>query len=319
MKILTVPQKLEKPCCVALGFFDGTHLGHQKILTAMRRYAEENSLTPCVFTFAQSPCALLGKDESRALQSFSQRLGGIEEFGGARLCFAVDFLRYKDIAAEDFVNSLLLDTLNVRAAFCGFNFRFGKNALGDTSTLEKCLSERGAKLFVTEPVCKNGETVSSSRIRRLIGGGKIMEANAMLAHPFSIEGEIIHGRQNGRTVGIPTINQTIPADFVVPKLGAYASFAVVGGRRYKAVTNIGVRPTVQRGSAVNCETHILEDVEGELYGENVRTELLWFEREERRFEDLSALSEQIHRDIAHIDELNIYNLYINGEYKNGCP
>ncbi len=322
MKIYYETKKINTPSCAALGFFDGTHTGHRTLLSAMRIYAAEHGLTPCVFTFSKSPCAILGKNESRSLQTLSQRLSGIEEFSGAEMCFAVDFLKYREMEARDFVSDILVNTLNVRAVFCGFNFRFGRNAAGDTSLLKNMLEPMGIEVFVIEPVCSEGETISSSRIRRMIEQGKMLGANSMLAHPFSITGEVVHGKQNGRTVGIPTINQQLPEGFVVPKRGAYASFAVVGGRRLRAVTNVGVRPTVQCVISeepddilipnINCETHILEKISGELYGEDIRTELLWFEREERKFPDLNTLAQQIQKDIKHIGDLDIYNKYLNG-------
>ncbi len=308
---------LDTPCCVALGFFDGVHIGHRRLLSALNSYSEKNGLSSCVFTFAQSPCAALGKTASRSLQTYEARLSSIEEFSGADFCFAVDFLKYKDVPAEKFVREVLLKKLGVRAAFCGFNFRFGKKAEGDTAVLGNILAQNGAALFVTEPVCTEGETVSSSRIRNMIADGNIFSANAMLAHPFSVEGTVSHGKQNGRKVGIPTVNQTLPDGFVVPRFGVYASFAHIGGKTYRSITNIGVRPTVS-GEGVNCETHILEPVGEDLYGREVRTELLWFERDERKFDDLDALAEQIRRDIKSINSRNIYDLYISGAYRNGC-
>ena len=308
MQIINDIHKLNEPCCVALGFFDGTHTGHRRLLLSMKEHAERNGLLPCVFTFSASPCAALGKAESRALQTFDQRIEGIKAYSGAKLCFAVDFVKYREITAKDFIDDILIDKLGAKAVFCGFNFRFGKNAAGDTALLRERCARYGAEVFVTDPVCSGGETVSSSRIRRLIAGGKVFEANSLLAKPFSIGGVVVHGKENGRTVGIPTLNQPLPEGFVVPRFGAYASFAVIEGKRYRAVTNIGVRPTVS-GQGVNCETHILEPIDGELYGKEVLTELLWFERDERKFADLGELAAQIHRDIDHINELKIYEMY----------
>ncbi|MBQ1389685.1 MAG: bifunctional riboflavin kinase/FAD synthetase [Clostridia bacterium] len=310
MKIYYETIKQDAPCCVALGFFDGVHTGHRALLGAMNSYATSHDLNSCVFTFSHSPCALLGKKESRALQTLPQRLSDIEEFSGAQCCYAVDFWKYREMSAENFVFDILVKTLNVRAVFCGFNFRFGKGASGDTSTLKNMLTPLGIEVFVIAPVCSSGETVSSSRIRRLIENGEMMSANSMLAHPFCISGEVVHGKQNGRTVGIPTINQSLPEGFVIPKMGAYASFAVISKTRIRAVTNIGLRPTISSNNTINCETHLLDDFSGDLYGEDISTELLWFEREERKFDDLNALAKQIRFDINHITELNIYERYL---------
>ena len=297
----------ETPCCVALGFFDGMHTGHRRLMLSMKKYAAENDLLPCVFTFSDSPCALLGKAESRALQTFKQRIAAVEEFSGAEKCFAVDFEKYRDVAAVEFVEDILIGKLNARAVFCGFNFRFGKNAQGSTELLSDICKRHGVSAFVIEPVCADGETVSSTKLRRLIREGKVAAANELLAHPLCIDGEIIHGRENGRKVGIPTVNQDLPEDFIVPRFGVYASRVTVDGKKYRSITNIGTRPTVN-GSGVNCETHILEEIGGELYGKSVSTELLGFVRDERRFDSLEQLAEQIKLDIA----------YINRGLENGC-
>ena len=303
--------KQNEPCCAALGFFDGVHTGHQRLMRSMYEYAAANALAPCVFTFAESPCAMLGKSESSALQTFCQRIAAIEEISRAEKCFAVDFVKYKDVTPEDFIENILIEELNVKAVFCGFNFHFGKNAGGDPAVLEHLCAKHDVRAFVTERVSADGETVSSTRLRRLIREGKISEANRLLAHPFCIDGAVVHGKENGRTVGIPTINQRLPDGFVVPRFGVYASLVSVGGAKHRAITNVGVRPTVN-GSGVTVETHILDKTEGELYGETVKTELLWFERDERKFADLNDLAAQIHRDIAHISELNIYDMYKDG-------
>ncbi len=296
----------EKPCCIALGFFDGMHTGHQRLMLSMKEYARENSLCPCVFTFSDSPCAMLGKSESRALQTFEQRIDTISEYSGAEKCFAVDFMKYKDVTAAEFAEDILIGKLNARAVFCGFNFHFGKNAEGNTAILSELCKKHGVSAFITDPVCSDGETVSSTRVRRLIREGRIAAANELLARPFRIEGVIMHGRKNGRKMGIPTVNQAIPDDFIVPRFGVYASHVNVDGTKYRSITNIGTRPTVN-GNSINCETHILDKFSGELYGKNVCTELLWFERDERRFNDLSQLAEQIRCDIENISKLDVYN------------
>lgn len=311
MQIFTDICKQDKPCCAALGFFDGVHIGHTRLLRSMKEYAAENGLLSAVFTFSDSPAAALGKTEkSRSLMTLKSRLSEFEAMG-IDMCFAVDFLKYREVSAEDFVNDILLDTLNTRAVFCGYNYRFGKFAAGSCALLDDICTKRGAAVYVTAPVCRKGDTVSSTRIRALIETGKMHRANTLLGRPFFIEGDVLHGLQNGRTVGIPTLNQAIPEHFVKPRFGVYASFAVIDGKRFRAVTNIGVRPTVS-GTNINCETHILDDIDGELYGKNIRTELLWFERDERKFPDLTALAQQISRDIEHINKLKIYESYKNG-------
>lgn len=316
MQIFTDICKQNKPCCAALGFFDGVHIGHTRLLLSMKEYAAENGFLSAVFTFSSSPAAALGKTaEIRSLMTLESKLAQLEAMD-IDMCFAVDFMKYREVTAEDFVNDILLDTLNVRAAFCGYNYRFGKFAAGSCALLDDICKERGAKVYVTAPVCRKGDTVSSTRIRDLIELGKMHRANTLLGRPFFIEGRVLHGQQNGRTVGIPTVNQSIPEQFVKPRFGVYASFCVIDGKRFRAVTNIGTRPTVS-GTNINCETHILDDINGDLYGKNVRTELLWFERDERKFPDLTALAKQISLDIEHINKMKIYESYKNGGISYG--
>ena len=279
----------------------------------MLNTAKEKNISSAVFTFAQSPSVALGKSESRILMKYDDKISAFDRMKIDK-CFAPNFLDLRDISAEDFAENILIKTLNAKAIFCGYNYRFGKFASGGCGLLSEICEKNGVDFFVVSPVCYDGTAVSSSRIRNLIEQGKLYSANALLKYPFSISGEIIHGKQNGRTVGIPTINQSIPDYFVTPRFGAYASFAILNGVRYNAVTNIGIRPTVL-GEGVNCETHILDNFSGELYGKKIRTQLLWFERDERKFQNLNELAQQISRDISHIEELKIYEKYRNGEYK----
>lgn len=315
MQIETELSQQLEPCCIALGFFDGVHMGHRRIIDSMKEYAAEKHILSAVFTFSSSPAAALGKASSRSLMTADDKTAAFAAMNIDK-CFIPDFYAYKNISADDFVEKILIKQLNAKALFCGYNYRFGKFAAGSCALLAEICEKYGVEVFVSAPVCSGDSTVSSSRIRDLIESGKMLEANSLMQSPFTISGAVAHGLENGRTVGIPTINQAIPEGFVVPRFGAYASFAVVDGVRYDSVTNIGTRPTVS-GHGVNCETHILENFSGELYGRDVRTQLLWFERDEKKFGSLKELAKQISHDIEHINNLKIYELYKSGEYLNG--
>ncbi len=316
MQIIKEIHKQHQPCCIALGFFDGVHMGHRRLINSMTAHASENGLSSAVFTFSSSPAAALGKSSARTLMTIESKLSCFDSLSVDK-CFLMNFTDFRDVSAETFVNDILIDTLCAKAVFCGYNYRFGKFASGSCGLLSELCESKGVEVFVTAPVCADGDTVSSTRIRNLIENGKMREANTLLTAPFSISGTIAHGLQNGRKVGIPTINQYLPENYVKPRFGVYASFAVIDGKRYRSITNIGVRPTVS-GHGINCESHILDDFDGDIYGKNVRTELLWFERDERKFPDLAELAKQIHRDIAHINQLKIYEIYNNGVLENGC-
>ena len=307
MEILNSVKKQNKPLCIALGCFDGLHIGHRKIITSMCRYAEENDLTSAVFTFTEPPASVLGRSPFRMMLTQSDKLCVLESLG-VDVCFSIDFLTVRNITAQDFIDRILIDTLNTKAVFCGFNYRFGKTAQGDSSLLRTECEQKNMGVVVCEPVCYGDKTVSSSRIRDLIENGEIRIANKLLCMPFSVESVITEGRHNGRTVGIPTINQSLPNHFVTPRKGVYASFVIIDGKRYESITNIGTRPTVG-GDTLNIETHILNDYHDCIYGKTVRTQLLEFVRDEQKFDDLQKLSVQIKKDIAYIYDNGIYNQY----------
>ena len=307
MQIYDKLEKQNKPSCIALGCFDGIHIGHQKIIGDMCRYASEHSLSASVFTFPASPAALLGGYPRRALMSQKDKMAVLEKLG-VENCYSIDFFKIRNITAEEYVKKILTELLNAKAVFCGYNYRFGKNAGGDCEYLKYLCGEPGIEVYVTSPVCYGEDSVSSSRIRSLIENGEIAAANRLLGKPFSLEQTIVEGLHNGRTVGVPTINQNIPSEFVTPKYGVYASFVCIDGKRYNSITNVGIRPTVN-GSRKNVETHILGNYFGELYGKTVRTELLYFVREERKFNSLAELSKQIKRDIDFVNDRSIYRKY----------
>ena len=306
MQIYNTIQRIS-PCCAALGCFDGIHIGHQRIINSMCSYAKENALDSAVFTFDVSPAALLGKTPRRSLLSHDDKMNILRD-SGVEHCFSVDFSSVRNIAPEDFVKAVLIDKIGVKAVFCGFNYHFGRNAEGTSDILTELCRKHGIKAFVSSPVCYGDKAVSSGRIRDLIEQGDILTANRLLGKPFSVEQVITEGRHNGRTVGIPTINQNLPEGFVTPRFGVYASFVYIDGRRYESITNVGVRPTVG-GVNKNIETHILGRFYGEMYGKRVRTQLLDFVRDEKKFDSLEELSDQIKADIAHIKESSVYNKY----------
>lgn len=302
--------KQSSPSCVAVGCFDGIHIGHRKIISDMCRYAVENNLTSSVFTFSNSPSAVLGGMPAKAIISQNDKLNILDSIG-VQNCFSLEFQKVMNISPEKYISDILVDRLNVKAVFCGFNYRFGKKALGDCILLKDVCSRYTVKVFVTSPVCCGEEVVSSSRIRRLIENGDIVSANKLLDRHFAVEGKIVEGMHNGRTIGIPTVNQLPAFGFVTPKNGVYASVAHLDGKSYNAVTNIGTRPTVN-GTFTNIETHLLNAHIDEAYGKMLRTELLYFVRPERSFNNLTELSDQIHKDIEYISLHRIFEKYQGG-------
>ena len=259
---------------VALGDFDGMHLAHKTVVTG----ADDVTIY-CVNN------------------RFSLLQRSIFERHYPNAVFA-DFTKLKNMSAEDFINNILIDELGAEMLLCGFNFRFGKNAMWSALDLRNYLEGRDIWVRILEQLDFKGEPISSSRIRAFIKEGKIEDANEMLGYNFTYESEVIKGDSRGRTIGFPTINQKLPLGFTVPKYGVYESRAEINGKLYKALTNIGIRPSFKLEEPVS-ETHIL-DYEGDLYNEIIRIELIRYIREEKEFSSLSGLKEQLENDKSSI-------------------
>jgi riboflavin kinase/FMN adenylyltransferase len=276
---------------VALGLFDGLHPGHEAVILSAVREAHKRGGTPCVFTFSIGGAGPLAKSRGDLMSPalFLERLERL----GAACVIRPDFEAFRDLSPEVFVREIVRDRLGAAMISCGENFRFGKAAAGDTSVLRRLCGDSPA-VEVLPLVTFDGTPVSSSAIRAAIRAGDMQRAQNLLGRRFTIDFEVVHGRQLGRTLGAPTINQPFPQGFVEPKYGVYATLATIQGRKHVAVTNVGLRPTVG-SDRVLAETYI-HDFSGDLYGQSVNVSFLRFIRPERKFDGIDALKEQIARD-----------------------
>ena len=278
----------------ALGFFDGVHIGHRRLLDRAAEIAASRSLIPSVFTFSDD--ALSFKPDAARLTDFSEkvelfRLAGIERV------YAADFPDLSGLSPERFVSEILVGQLNVSVAVCGFDFRFGAGAAGDSDALVRLMRDLGRDAEVIAPTVLDGTVVSSSAIRAALSEGDVALAEQMLGRPFSLSGRVEHGRGYGHTEGIPTVNLPVAPHLAVPRRGVYRSRAVIDGAGYPAVSNVGTRPTFG-GTGVNCESYLLDYHGSDLYGRAVRVELLGFLRDERKFDTPEDLYRQIALDIS---------------------
>ena len=276
---------------VALGVFDGVHLGHRRVLAGT---LGAQGLTSAVLSFGDGAAALKANAVRLCSAAYTASLLtaiGVEEW------FQADFEAFRHLSPEAFVRDVLCGQLGAKRVCCGFNFRFGKGGVGTVDTLRTLCAQYGVELVVATELSDNGGTVSSDRIRRLIEAGEIETATRLLGHPFVIDTPVIHGQALGRTLGTPTANQTLPEGFVMPRFGVYMSTAVIGGKSYYGVTNIGVRPTVG-GSVPRAETWF-EGFDGDLYDQPLRVVLTRFLREEKRFASVEELKAQIVADCEH--------------------
>lgn len=287
----------KKPCAIALGFFDGVHIAHRKIITNTVNYAKENNLCPIVLSFDASPLEILAPDKIRYLTTKEEKAQLISSLGAA-----AEFLplssRLLSMEPEDFIEKILVDRYNIKYACCGYNYRFGKSGRGDTRMLSAAGNCYGFKTEVCDNEIVRGESVSSSRIRDLIANGNICEANELLGRSFSVTGIVCEGKHLGRRLGFPTANVFLDDMTVIPKKGVYKTTVTVDGESCSAITNTGINPTVG-GEKLRTETYI-PGFEGNLYGKEIKIEFLDFIRTEKRFDSVKELVLQIEKDLERL-------------------
>ena len=278
-----------KRTSIALGCFDGVHLGHAAVIQAACN-CQEKVLDSCVFSFDDE---MPYKQNGKRLLSLEDKCECMTRLGVNHL-IVPPFESVRHLSPEEFFKNILLDRLDAHCLVCGENFRFGKGASGHTGTLQLLCEQYGVTCRVVPPVNFEGTMISSSRIKAALQDGEAQRAAHMLGRLFSYRLEVVHGRQLGRQLGTPTINQYFPDHFLIPRYGVYASVTEIGDRRYSSVTNIGVKPTVGWHQPLS-ETWI-PDFSGDLYGQLVRVSLVSFMRDECKFDSIEILKQAILQD-----------------------
>ena len=275
-------------CVVALGFFDGVHLAHRRLIAHAEQIARAKGLRLAVFTFAAEAEGY--KYTEGRLYSTEEKLSLLASLG-VELTVLADFSSLRDLSPEAFALDVLVKTLGAHIAVAGYNFRFGKGASGDAHTLLALMRASGGDAVIEAECTQGGEAVSSTRIRRLLAQGKTEEADRLLVTPYFLEGTVESGRGMGRTWGIPTVNLPLPKGRTFLCEGVYRSAILIRNEVYHAVTNVGRCPTFG-AREVHAETHVL-DCDLSLYGEKVRIYLLGYLREEKVFSGVEELKTQI--------------------------
>ena len=277
---------------VCVGKFDGLHRGH-RLLIDKTREEETRGLVSVALTFKTSPRRFLDQDRFNIVDN--RERGMLFERTGISCLLQWEFNeKVARMEPEAFLRQLVHD-LSMRTLVVGEDFHFGYRGAGDVETLKQLAPELGFRPLIIPKLKEGGEDISSSRIRRLITGGQIEEANFLLGYDFFCYGEIVHGRKIGRTIGIPTINLSPPEDKLLPRYGVYVTRVVMGTKSYWGMTNVGVKPTIEGRRAPGIETYLM-DFEGDIYGREARIDFLHFVRDEKKFEDIKALKLQIGRD-----------------------
>jgi len=287
---------------LALGNFDGLHRGHRKILDRVKRVAGEHAATAVVMTFDPHPPRIVRPDKAPPLlMTKAQKLEAIAAAGiqGAAIVrFTLELSRWDP---ETFVRAVLVDWLRVAEVWVGANFLFGHDRAGNFSMLRALGGRYGFRAEKIDPVRYKDFVVSSTRVRRLVSEGRVDEAGALLGHQYYLDGTVRPGDRRGRAIGFPTANLCTENELLPPN-GVYATTAMVDEIVYPSVTNVGTRPTVDPSGRTTVETHIF-GFDRDLYGASARIGFVQRLRDERRFDSLDLLREQIAVDCRHASAL----------------
>jgi riboflavin kinase / FMN adenylyltransferase len=293
---------------VAIGTFDGVHLGHQAVIRRALELAAERRLAAMTLTFEPQPIAVLRPELKPAVLTPIGLKGQLIERLGVDELLIVPFTKaFSRIRAERFAEMLVSAPVGAEAVVVGENFRFGHGGAGTVEYMGQFGRSRGLHVesppTVTSP---DGKPISSTRIRRLVATGQVAEVVPLLARPHSVEGVVVPGEQRGRGMGIPTANLEVPADIALPSRGVYAGRAVLDSGRSPAAINIGVAPTFtsdEPRATLRIEAFLLDHDGSDIYGRTMRIEFLERLRDERRFDSPQALVEQITQDIERTREI----------------
>jgi riboflavin kinase / FMN adenylyltransferase len=284
----------EKPNYIALGSFDGLHLGHLSLLKKIIELAKENNGLSMVFTYKNHPKTLVDPENvPKLIMDTETKLDCLKEESIDRVVLKEFTKEFMKIPPEEFIE-ILCGNYNIKGIVVGFNFRFGHKNSGDIKLLEKLQEKYGYKLYIINPYTYKDDVISSSRIRKSILKGDVKEASIMLSRPYLIKGKVIHGKKLGRTIGFPTANLEFDSKYVIPKKGVYYTNVEYKKKIYKGITSVGNNPTVN-GQELTIETFIL-DFKEEIYGEEIKVFFIEIIRDEIKFNSLEELITAIKKD-----------------------
>lgn len=284
------------PTVVAVGVFDGVHLGHQRLLHELLEFASEERATPTVVTFAEHPDRLLHGSAPPLLVSVPHRLRLLRRAGVQRAVVLEFDPELRAWSARTFAERVLRDGLAARGLLLGFDSAFGREREGTPERLRELGGEFGFSVRTGTPVLVDGKPISSTAIRAAIAGGDLAQARRLLGRWPAAFGKVVRGDGRGRTIGVPTANVEAQSE-VLPPHGVYAALVILDGEPVPAVANLGTRPTITPTGAPRLEVHLLE-FQGDLYDRVLEVLFVARLREERKFQDLDALVAQIRSDIA---------------------
>ncbi len=286
-----------EPTVTALGNFDGIHKGHRELISLAVAEARKAGLMSAVFTFSTHPRNAFGRNAVKNIISAEEKAQIIADLGVDYL-FNLPFAdEIRTLSPSEFIDRLLIEKFNMKEGFCGFNYTFGYKAEGTPEMLKAEGAEKGFKIHVLEPYTVDGEVVSSTLIRKIIEKGEVELCRKYMDRNFAAGGVVIEGnRLGGTTLGFPTANINIDESMILPPNGVYITKTLWRGAWYPSITNVGNKPTIGE-YAKNMETHILDtEFNRDLYGEILRVEFLKKLRDEKKFDSLDALRDEIARN-----------------------
>lgn len=299
MRVITQVNEdtFQKHTGVGLGNFDGLHIGHMALINTLISECKLNDLHSVVYTFTRHPETMLRKTLMNKLITTNEQKTKLLE------STALDTLYYKEfdedfsrLSPEEFIKNILIDTLNIRLAVVGFNYKFGYMGKGDVEYLKKSGEKYGFRVIVIPPVKVKSEIVSSTLIREYIKKGKMERVFQLLGRHFSLYGTVVAGRHIGRTLGFPTANIMPHPNMVIPANGVYITKTKYCDKWINSITNVGMAPTLREGGTFSIETHLL-DYDEDIYGKDIEICFIHKLRDERKYESIEALKKQVTEDV----------------------
>jgi riboflavin kinase / FMN adenylyltransferase len=289
---------------VTIGNFDGIHKGHIKLIKEAVNEAKSKNLKSIVFTFENHPMRYFRTNSIKNIVTNDEKIKILKSLG-VDIILMVPFDKYMTkISATEFVKKILIDRLKCKKVIVGHDFTFARNKEGNADVLRQLGKDYNMGVKIIDPIKVNDIRVSSSYIRNLIGQGDVSIIKSFLGRDYSLEGEVIHARKIGRTIGFPTANLNVDSNLLIPKSGIYATKVHLKGKFYYGATNIGYNPTVN-GRCLSIETNIL-NFDEDIYGEIIKIEFLERIRDEKKFNSLDELKEQLSKDVDFVYKKYIY-------------
>lgn len=294
---------IQQGIVATIGFFDGVHVGHRFLIKELQDWGKELNMPSAVITFPEHPRQVLHSDyRPKLLDTFQEKMERLETTG-IDYCIALDFTYELSLySAADFIR-LLAEEYHVKGLLIGYDHRFGHDRSDGFEQYVEYGWQVGMEVRKASPYDEGNIRVSSSEIRRLLQEGKVEMANALLTYPYQLRGRIVSGYKVGRTIGFPTANIEVDSPYkLLPKVGVYAVWVELLGKRYKGMLYIGKRPTLQNGDNLTIEVNIL-GFSGNAYNDEITVSFVYAVREDKTFECVEALREQLERDRQTVDKL----------------